>query len=768
MDDCPFPVLPFIKVLRNEMSKPMARIRNHSHSEFVILLAIAAALFLPTSLRATSPTSARSDSESFDAVAAKAQEAREAGRNDEAIQNYQAGVKMHSGWEEGWWYLGTLLYDSDHFAEAIPALRRVVELDGKVSAGWAFLGLCEFEIGDYSDALVHLQQASQLGLAENPEIEKPALYHLGVLLNQHGEFEQATDLLTSAFGSGPIPDQIKTALGLALLRVPLLPAQVDPAKDAIVHAAGETAALLSSRNLDAASRNFEQMLQDYPGTPYLHYQYGLALAAASQDDRAEAQLRAETLAFPRDGLPWTALAILKIRHKKFEEGVAAARQATQLSPHSAAAYHALAEGLQGQGRPTEAAAALQRASLMAKQPTDIDPAQIKRFALRRMNESTIPSAATHPSSQTVNVDETVRLANSARQSGRLDQAAGIYLHAVQIRPDWQEGWRQLGTIDYMRSRYAEAIPALQQSVALDSKQPDTWTLLGLCEFQTKDYKNARIHLERGRALGFSGNAAAVRFSRYYLACLRSFDGDFDDALDLLIPETGPGALSEEIRSAMGIALLRIRALPDQIDSAKMAVIRSAGEAAELLSRSYYDKAFQIFDQMLHESPETPFLHYAYGDALASASQYDAAQTQLREETRLNPMSELAYIRLASIELLLHQPATSLQDSQKAVSIAPESAEARYVLGRALLESGNLPDAIRELETARRLAPGSSKVHFNLARAYAQADRSTEAEQERTEFERLKGQSSVPNSFSNRSVSDAPPQPSAKQSAEPAH
>jgi len=735
----------------------MARIRNHPYREFVILFAITTALFPLTSLRATSPTSANSDSQSFDAVAAKAQEAREAGRNDEAIRNYQAGVKMHPGWEEGWWYLGTLLYDSDHFAEAIPALRRVVELDGKVSAGWAFLGLCEFETGDYSDALVHLQRASQLGLAENPEIEKPALYHLGLLLNQHGEFEQATNLLTSAFGSGPLPDQIKTALGLALLRGPLLPAQVDPAKDALVHAAGETAALLASRNLDTASRNFEQMLQDYPGTPYLHYQYGLALAAVSQDDRAEAQLRAEAIAYPRDGLPWTALAILKIRHKNFEEAIAAARQAAQLSPHSAAAYQALAEGLQGQGREAEAVAASQRATLTAKQPAEIDPAQIKRFALRRISEPTIPSSATHPPSQAVNIEETARLADSARRSGSLDQAAAIYEQAVQAHPDWQEGWRQLGTTEYMRSRYAEAIPALRQSVALDSKQPDTWTLLGLCEFQTRDYKNARIHLERGRALGFSGNAAAVRFSRYYLASLRSLDGDFDGALNLLIPETGPGALVEEIRLAMGIALLRIPALPDQIDPAKTDVVRSAGEAAELLSQSYYDKAFQIFDQMLRQSPETPFLHYAYGDALASASQYDAARIQLREETRLNPNSELAYVRLASIELLLHQPATSLQDSQKAVSIAPESAEARYVLGRALLEGGNLEAAISDLETARRLAPDSAKVHFNLARAYSRANRATEAEQERAEFQRLKEEISATgsNDRSAKTVSSPP-------------
>jgi predicted Zn-dependent protease len=294
-------------------------------------------------------------------------------------------------------------------------------------------------------------------------------------------------------------------------------------------------------------------------------------------------------------------------------------------------------------------------------------------------------------------------------------------------------------MEYMRGRYPEAIAALQQAVARDTKQPDTWILLGLSEFETKDYKNSRIHLERGRALGFSGNAAAVRASRYHLALLLNLDRDHDGAFALLIPEVGPGALSEEIQFAMGIALLRMAALPEQIDSTQRALVRSAGQAAVLLSQSYYDRAFHIFDTILNENPKTPFLHYAYGDALASASRYDVAQTQLRDETRLNPTSELAYIRLASIALVLHQSGSALEDSRKAAALAPESAEARYILGRALLEQGDVLAAIRELEAARRFAPTSPKVHFNLARAYTQANRTTEAEQERAEFERLKEQ-----------------------------
>jgi predicted Zn-dependent protease len=731
----------------------MPRVANLVYAGVVALsFVLAPYLLFASTMTPQTPDS----SESFEVLAAHAQSAREAGNMDEAIRNYQAGAKLRPNWEEGWWYLGTLQYDADHFAEAIPALRRVVELDSNLSAAWSFLGLSEFETGD-PDAFTHLQKAAQLGFAENPEIKKIVLYHLGLLLNMRGDFERATDVLADAAGKGAVPEQIKIALGLALLRVPLLPSQVDPSNDALIHAAGETAAMLLNHQLDAAFRNFARTLRDYPETPYLHYQYGVALEAASQDQQAEAQLREETRARPNDGLPWIALARLNARRKNFAEALASAQHATQLAPRSAAAYEALAEALQAQGKSDEVATNSRQAIQLAKLSAEIDSTQVKKYAINRLAESGKNSpgdtsiSKTHSPSAEADLSETARLAESARRDGRLDEAAALYQQGVKFHTDWQEGWRQLGTIEYMRRRYPEATAALRQSVDLDSKQPDTWTLLGLSEFETKDYKNSRIHLEHGRALGFSGNAAAVKVSRYYLALLSNLNGDYDKAIALLMPEVGTGALSEEIQFAMGIALLRMPALPEQIDPAKRNLVSSAGEAAVLLSGSYYDKAFQIFNKLLSENPETLFLHYAYGDALASASKYDAAQVQLRDETRLNPTSELAYIRLASIALTLHQPGSALEDSRKAVELAPESAEAHYELGRAFLEQGDASAAIRELEAARYLSPKSPKVHFNLARAYTRANRTTEAEQERFEFESLKDQAAQPSSYGDRNV-----------------
>ena len=674
---------------------------------------------------------------SFESLAAKAAAARDAGNPEEAVRNYRAALELRPMWDEGWWYLGTILYDADHFDEAIPALRRVVEMHPTAGPALAFLGLSEFETGDYGSAYAHLLSARQNGFAESPEVEKVALYHLALLSNLQRQFESTTETLAASFGPSHYTDQIRVAMGLALLRVPLLPAQVDPGRDALIHAAGEAAVLAANHQSEAAARSLEQILRDYPDTPYLHYQYALQLEAGGHFPEAEREFRLEAQVSPQSALPWIALAEMFLRRQNAELAVRSAQKAVDAGPRSPAAQRVLAKSLRAAKSVEAAVAAEQHARDLAQAGNEPDAAPSALYVLNRGAAVAKPASGGAPPRETPgNFEELARQAENERRAGRLDEAAATYRQALALRSTWPEGWRQLGTIAYMQGRYGDAVSALQQAVVVDTRQPDSWTLLGLSEFETKDYRNALVHLERGRALGFSGNAAAVRISRYHLALLLIRNREFDRALDVLIPEIAPGALADEIQFAMGTALLRIPALPGEVAAEQQELVRTAGQAAVFLSDSHYEKGLPILQKLVRDHPGTPFLHYAYGDALAATSLYDEAQVQLREETRVNPESPLAYVRLASIELTQHHSALALADAARAVELAPESYEARYLLGRSHLEEGDVAAAIRELETARRLAPNLPKVHFNLARAYAKADRPQEAAQERAEFERL--------------------------------
>jgi cytochrome c-type biogenesis protein CcmH/NrfG len=138
----------------------------------------------------------------FDNLARQATAAREQGKPGEAIPYYRQALQLRPDWEEGWWYLGTLLYDSSHFADAMPAFAKVVELDPKMGPAWSFLGLSAFENKDYAAAYFNLDRGHELGSAQVPEIAKVASYHLALLLIRNSEFDRAMNLFSSELVRG--------------------------------------------------------------------------------------------------------------------------------------------------------------------------------------------------------------------------------------------------------------------------------------------------------------------------------------------------------------------------------------------------------------------------------------------------------------------------------------------------------------------------------------------------------------------------------------
>jgi len=67
--------------------------------------------------------------------------------------------------------------------------------------------------------------------------------------------------------------------------------------------------------------------------------------------------------------------------------------------------------------------------------------------------------------------------------------------------------------------------------------------------------------------------------------------------------------------------------------------------------------------------------------------------------------------------------------QEIVREQPEFADARYELGKALLQKGDVKGSIENLEIAARLQPDQAHVHFQLGRAYVAAGRKDEGEKQ---------------------------------------
>ncbi len=179
-------------------------------------------LFLPLSLVGAQSA----NPQQFAKLAAAAEQARTHDQLYEAANLYRRAVELRPGWAEGWWYLGTLLYDQDRFAEAEESFTRFVPLGPKPGPALALLGLCEYETRHLDRALLHLEGWQRAGSPGTSELGSIARFHLALLATHLGQFDRALGLLAVAGGT---PFRTEAA-GLAALHMKFLPEEY-PARD---------------------------------------------------------------------------------------------------------------------------------------------------------------------------------------------------------------------------------------------------------------------------------------------------------------------------------------------------------------------------------------------------------------------------------------------------------------------------------------------------------------------------------------------------------
>ncbi len=264
----------------------------------------------------------------------RADEARQAGRLEEAIPLYRQAVALRPNWVEGWWYLATLLYERDQYGEAAHAFKRTAMLQPKVGAPWAMLGLCEFRIGDYDNALKHIRQGRQIGLGDNQELSRVVRYHEGALLLLKGDFETAQNIFGALSYDNVSHEDLIIAHGLASLRIPMLPSQVAPdyRDRELIRRAGFAEHLAAQLNIGDAQQEFARLVADYANAPNVQYAYGKYLLKQRDDEGAMAAFQREIENSPQHALARLQIAYIRLRNKEAEAGLKLAEEAVRLHP----------------------------------------------------------------------------------------------------------------------------------------------------------------------------------------------------------------------------------------------------------------------------------------------------------------------------------------------------------------------------------------------------------------------------------------------------
>jgi tetratricopeptide (TPR) repeat protein len=339
---------------QKKKNKTNERIINFSFVSFLfVCFVFSPVLYAPAQSRS---------SQDFDKLAAQAAQARAGNRVDEAISLYREALRLRPRWDEGWFYLGTLLHERDNHADAALAFKEATDLNPKIGTAWVMLGLSEFKLGRYNDALKHIQQGRQLGITDNPNLRNVMLYHEGLLLLDKEDFEAAQKTLGSLSREGVENEDLIAALGLSVLRVrPSALPSADRTTQMAVGRAGQAEHFAVQKKFAEARSEYDRLAADFPKLSNVQYAYGRFLLTSNDDDKAISAFQREIENSPEHLPARMMIADIKLRLRDAAGGMPYAEEAVKLNPRLPLAHYLLGSLLLEGGQTARAISELETA-----------------------------------------------------------------------------------------------------------------------------------------------------------------------------------------------------------------------------------------------------------------------------------------------------------------------------------------------------------------------------------------------------------------------
>lgn len=269
-------------------------------------------------------------SESFDDLAQRAESLLDS-KPDESAALYKRALARRPSWAEGWFYLGAASYRLERYPEARDAFRKSIEIDPKKGTAWAFLGLCEYEMGNFERVLSNIQRGEHLGLGGNAGFETAVRQRAALVLARASLFDEAMAQLQPLAGLHVESKAVMEVAGLCALGTPGPPSGLTPARRKVVTLAGQAQLAAASQHATEAEPLYRELLATYPNEPGVHYAHGLYLM---ETDRAGAlsEFRTELKKNPTHWPSMMASAFLENGRGDPEAAIAFVQNAIKFAP----------------------------------------------------------------------------------------------------------------------------------------------------------------------------------------------------------------------------------------------------------------------------------------------------------------------------------------------------------------------------------------------------------------------------------------------------
>ncbi len=320
-------------------------------------------------------------------------------------------------------------------------------------------------------------------------------------------------------------------------------------------------------------------------------------------------------------------------------------------------------------------------------------------------------------------------ATEARSQQNIPLAIQLYGKALEAKPDWAEGWFNLGELQYRSHDFASAIDALNHVLELQPNAGPAIALRGLSEFETGAYGDALRDLGQGLAKGAGDQPEKEAVLRFHLAELLGRAGLFEDAVKQYAFLGVHPLKDPDLLVAIGLAGMRIPDLPQNVPAEKRPFLESVGSAGYAYLSRDFDAADHQFNDLFARYPTTPNLNFFYGSLLYNDSPTLAIE-QFRAEVEHVPSNIYAHGVLAFTLTVAGRFAEAKPEAEIALAASPDMEMAQIALGRALADTGDVKRTTALLNKVLEKDPNNLEAHMGLADVYSRAGRREDAYRER--------------------------------------
>lgn len=331
-------------------------------------------------------------------------------------------------------------------------------------------------------------------------------------------------------------------------------------------------------------------------------------------------------------------------------------------------------------------------------------------------------------------------ARAAQESGDTKVAVQKYQELIRLYPDMVAARANLAVALASLGRFDDAIEQYDVALAEAPGDPALRLDLGLAYYKKNDFAGAAAQF----ALVHASKPDDVRATTLLGNCDVQL-GLVNQALALLSPLEKTNGDNLDLEWALGTALIRAGKTRDGLERIQKVADRGHNiEAYQLaadlyLGLTYFDQARQDAEAVIRLNPKIAKAYVVLGLVDDYAGNPAAAADQYQKALQIDPKDPQALLQLANALYIQRKLGDARSKIDRLLSIDPESSPARYELARIERAEGELPAALKDLETVEEQDPQWLLPHVDLTALYYRMNRPEDGAREKKIVDQLRAE-----------------------------